>query len=134
MKIPQGATVAVADGQKLSLFRNEGDEANPKLAALPVPSVNTDNKSGGVGHRSISANPDDDTQDEDGFVAGIVDILNGQAIEGKLKHLVVIAAPRALGEMRKHYHSKLKDALVGEISKDLTGQTSGDIEKAIAAA
>ncbi|MET0347426.1 MAG: host attachment protein, partial [Methyloceanibacter sp.] len=42
--------------------------------------------------------------------------------------------PRALGEMRKHYHAKLKDALVGEISKDLTGQTSADIEKALAAA
>ncbi|MBC8129335.1 MAG: host attachment protein [Rhizobiaceae bacterium] len=134
MKIPQGATVAVADGQKLSLFKNSGDEANPKLTAQPAASVNTDNKTGGTGHRSSSANPDDTTQDEDGFAAGVVDILNKHAVEGKLKNLIVIAAPRALGEMRKHYHSKLKDVLVGEISKDLTGHTSDDIEKTIAAA
>ncbi|WP_182084162.1 host attachment protein [Aureimonas sp. ME7] len=134
MQIPKGATVAVMDGQKLSLFQNGGDEASPKLSALPVGPIDTDNKSGGKGHASSAANPDDDTQDEDGFVAGVVDVLNQQAIGGKISKIVVIAAPRALGEMRKHYHVKLKDALVGEISKDLTGQTSADIEKAIAAA
>jgi len=134
MQLPNGATVAVVDGQKLSLFRNSDDGAHPSLTALPAEAVNTDNKSGGKGHASSAANPDDSTQDEDGFVAGVVDILNKQAISGKLSKLVVIAAPKALGEMRKHYHAKLKDALVGEISKDLTGQTSADIEKAIAAA
>jgi protein required for attachment to host cells len=134
MHIPKGATVAVVDGQKLSLFQNSGDEASPKLTALPVGDINTDNKSGGQGHSSSSANPDDNTQDEDGFVAGVVDVLNKQAVAGKISKIVVIAAPRALGEMRKHYHVKLKDALVGEISKDLTGQTSSDIENAIAAA
>ena len=134
MQIPKGATVAVLDGQKLSLFHNTGDEANPTLKASPVPTINTDNKSGGVGHPSSSANPADSQQDEDGFTAGIADLLNKQAIEGKTKDLIVIAAPRALGELRKHYHQKLKDVLVGELSKDLTGQTSDDIQKAIAAA
>ena len=134
MKIPKGATVAVADGEKFSLFRNAGDEAHPKLAALPAATVDTDNKSGGVGHPSSSANPADSQQDEDGFAAGIAALLNKHALEGKLTNLVVIAAPRTLGELRKHYHAKLKDVLVGEISKDLTGQTSDDIEKAIAAA
>lgn len=134
MKIPAGATIAVADGQKLSAFRNSGDEANPKLTPLELGAVGTSNKSGGVGHSSSSANPDDNTQDEDGFAAGVIDLLNKQATSGKLNALIVIAAPRALGEMRKHYHAKLKDVLVGEVSKDLTGQTSDDIEKAIAAA
>ena len=134
MQIPKGATVAVLDGQKLSLFHNTGDETNPALKASPVPSINTDNKSGGVGHPSSSANPADSQQDEDGFTAGIADFLNKQAIEGKIKDLIIIAAPRALGELRKHYHQKLEAILTGELSKDLTGQTSDDIEKAIAAA
>ena len=134
MQIPKGTTVAVLDGQKLSLFRNSGDGDSPKLEALPTHAVSTSNKSGGVGHSSSSANPDDSTQDEDGFVAGVAEALNEQAVSGKLTKLVVIAAPKALGEIRKHYHAKLKDALVGEISKDLTGQTSADIKKAIAAA
>ncbi|KQQ79453.1 host attachment protein [Aureimonas sp. Leaf324] len=134
MQIPKGATVAVVDGQKLSLFENGGDAASPKLNALPMGDINTDNKSGGSGHTSSAANPDDDTQDEDGFVAGVVDVLNKRAIAGKISDIIIVAAPRALGEMRKHYHVKLKEALVGELSKDLTGQTSADIEKAIAAA
>lgn len=134
MKISNGATVAVVDGAKLSVFRNTGDEANPKLNAFELGSVDTSNKSGGKGHASSSANPDDNTQDEDGFVSGVVELLNKQAVTGKLSGLIVIAAPRALGEMRKHYHAKLKDVLIGEIPKDLTGQTSDDIEKAIAAA
>lgn len=134
MQIPKGATVAVVDGQKLSLFRNGGDGSHPKLEALSTPTVSTDNKSGGVGHSSSAANPDDSTQDEDGFVAGVAELLNRQAVSGDLTKVVVIAAPKALGEIRKHYHAKLKDALVGEISKDLTGQTSADIENAIAAA
>ena len=134
MQIPKGATVAVLDGQKLSLFHNTGDEANPTLKASPVPTINTDNKSGGVGHPSSSANPADSQQDEDGFTAGIADLLNKQAIEGKTKDLIVIAAPRALGEMRKHYHKALEAKLLGEISKDLTGHSISDIESAIQAA
>ena len=46
----------------------------------------------------------------------------------------IIAAPRALGEMRKHYHKTLSAKLLGEISKDLTGHPIADIESAIQAA
>jgi protein required for attachment to host cells len=134
MHIQNGATVAVVDGQKLSLFRNTSNDAHPKLSALPSDAINTSNRSGGTGHSSSAANPDDATRDEDGFAAGVAEFLNGQAISGKMRELVVIAAPKTLGELRKHYHAKLKDALVGEISKDLTGQKSDDIERAIAAA
>ena len=52
----------------------------------------------------------------------------------KLSDLVIIAAPRTLGELRKSYHKKLSEVLRGEISKDLTGHALHDIEKAIAAA
>ncbi|HSP45252.1 MAG TPA: host attachment protein [Chthoniobacterales bacterium] len=47
---------------------------------------------------------------------------------------MIIAAPKTLGEMRKHYHKKLEEALVGEIAKDLTGHSIADIEKTIIAA
>ena len=57
MQLPKGATLAVADGEKLSLFRNSGDEAHPKLTALPESEVGTDNKGSGGRHHSSSANP-----------------------------------------------------------------------------
>lgn len=134
MQLPKGATVAVADGEKLNLFRNNGDEANPKLTALPQADVESDNKGSGARHQSSSANPDDSQVEEDGFAAGVVDFLNRQVLDGKIDDLVIIAAPRTLGELRKHYHKKLSATLIGEIAKDLTGHPVQDIEKTIAAA
>lgn len=134
MLLPTGATVAVADGEKLNLFRNTGDEANPKLTAVPSAEIATDNKGTGGRHHSSSANPDESQQSEDNFAAGTADMLNSQVLTGKIKQLVVIAAPRTLGELRKHYHKKLSDVLMCEIAKDLTGHAIPDIEKSIAAA
>jgi protein required for attachment to host cells len=134
MDIPKSAIVAVADGEILNLFRNTGDEATPKLTALPDTEVSTTNHSSGGRHQSSSANPADSQQDEDSFAAGIAEILNRRVLDGKIEHLVVVAAPRTLGELRKHYHKALEAVLVGEISRDLTGHSTGDLEKIIAAA
>ncbi len=134
MQLPKGTTVAVADGEILKLFRNTGDATNPKLIALPGSDVSSDNKGSGARHQSSSANPDNSQVEEDSFAAGIADLLNRQVLDGKVTDLIVIAAPRTLGELRKHYHNKLSATLVGEISKDLTGHSLQDIEKAIATA
>ena len=134
MLLPSGATVAVADGEKLSLFRNTGNETHPKLTPLPSSEVATGNKGSGARHSSSAANPDDSQQEEDSFAAGTAALLNRGVLDGQIKQLVVIAAPRSLGELRKHYHKSLSAVLLTEISKDLTGHTSGDIEKAILAA
>ena len=134
MQLPKGATVAVADGEKLNLFRNTGEEADPVLTALPGADVASGNKGSGGRHHSSSANHDHGQVEEDGFAAGIADLLNRQVLDGKIADLVVIAAPRTLGELRKHYHKKLSATLVGEIAKDLTGHAVHDIEKTIAAA
>jgi protein required for attachment to host cells len=52
MQLPKGAIVAVADGEKLRLFRNSGDEADMKLAALPDEAVDGENR--GTAHHSSS--------------------------------------------------------------------------------
>jgi protein required for attachment to host cells len=134
MNLPQNTVVAVADGEKLSLFRNDGDAATVNLTALPDPAIDSSKISSGARHSSSSANPDDSQQDEDGFGAGVTDMLNKQVLDGKIKSLVIIAAPRTLGEMRKGYHKSLSDVLIGELDKDLTGHSVQDIEKALAIA
>lgn len=134
MQLPHGATVAVADGAKLVLFRNTGDEGHPRLTALPTPTIDAHNKGSGGRHQDSDANPSHGQLDEDGFAAGTADWLNTQALTNKIDALVVIAAPRTLGELRKHFHKALTAKIVGEISKDLTGHPAADIEKAIAAA
>lgn len=134
MQLPRNAVVAVADGEKLNLFRNEGDEANMKLRAMPAADVDASKISSGARHSSSSANPDDSQQNEDGFSGGVADMLNKHVLDGTIASLFIIAAPRTLGEMRKGYHSKLSDILLGELDKDLTGHSLHDIEKALAAA
>jgi len=134
MKIPKNAVVAVADGEILNLFRNVGEEASPKLVALPDAHVATGNNSSGGRHHNSSANPSDTQQDEDGFAGGIAEVLNQRVLAGKIEQLVIVAAPKTLGELRKHYHKTLSAVLVGEIPKDLTGHSVRDVEKTIAAA
>jgi protein required for attachment to host cells len=134
MKLPRNAVVAVADGELLNLYRNTGDENAPALTAMPAAEVSTTNKSSGNRHQSSSANPSDSQQDEDSFAAGIAALLNKEVLDGRVDDLIVIAAPRTLGELRKHYHKALEAKLVGEVSKDLTGHSAADIQKAIATA
>lgn len=132
MKLPKDATVAVADGEKLLLFRNGGDETHPSLTALPVPAISGDNRGSGGRHQSSSANPDGGQLDEDSFAAACAAWLNRQVLERKIGALVVVAAPRTLGELRKHYHKQLQAALLGELAKDLTGRSPAEILAAVA--
>ena len=134
MRIPNGTIVAVADGEILNLFRNTGDEAAPKLSALADADVETPNAGSGGRHQSSAANPSGSQQTEDGFAAGIAAMLNKRVLDGKIDNLVIVAAPRTLGELRKHYHKSLSAVLLGEIAKDLTGHSVADVEKSLAAA
>ena len=134
MQVPQNAVIAVADGEKLSLFENEGNALDIKLRAIPSDEIDGSKTPSGARHSSSAANPDDSQQDEDGFSNGITEMLNRQVLDGKIKNLVIIAAPRTLGEMRKNYHKQLSAVLIGELDKDLTGHSVQAIEKALEAA
>ena len=122
-KIPKGAIIAVADGEILNLFCNDGDEATPQLSALPEAEVDASNKGSGGRQPSSSANPSDSQQDEDGLAAGTAKLLNKRVLDEEIDNLIIVAAPRTLGELRKYYHKSLTTILVGEIAKDLTGHT-----------
>jgi len=129
MNLPSGAMVAVVDGENLSLFKNTGHAA-VELTLEPAPAIG-DRASGSPGRRSSEANPDNDTQAEDGFAMSVAEVLNKWALSNRFDDLLVIAAPRTLGELRKHWHKELSARLVGEIAKDLTGHSADQIASAI---
>lgn len=129
MKLPRGTLVAVVDGQKLVLFENTGQQ-EVKLSVRPTPAI-PDRVSGAPGRISSEANPDNDTQAEDGFAMGVADTLNTWVLTNKVEHLLVIAAPKTLGQLRKGWHKETQGKLVGEIAKDLTGHSTQDIEAAV---
>ena len=51
MMLAKGTTIAVADGEKLNLFRNAGDEAGMKLEVLPHHAVESSASTSGGGVR-----------------------------------------------------------------------------------
>lgn len=134
MQLPKDAIVAVADGAKLHLYRNNGQGAHLDLVALSDVAVEPGGSGASTGHRSSAANPDNSTQEEDGFAAGVASLLNKLVLQGDVTSLAIIAPPRMLGELRKHYHQKLSSVLACEVSKDLASHGMQDIEKAITAA
>jgi len=129
MKLSKDALVAVVDGEKLALFKNtNGIEI--RLTPLQIPEIE-ERVSGSAGRRSSEANPDNDTQAEDGFAMGVAGVLNKWAVTNRIDDLLVIAAPKTLGELRKHWHKETQGRLAGEIAKDLTGHNSEQIAAAI---
>ena len=125
MQLPTGSHVAVADGTQFQLFRNSGTEQDPSLKAVDLPTSDESAHNAGKG--------DTPRQNEEaGHAASVAEALNAAVLSDKIKQLVVIADPSTLGEMRKLYHKTLEAALVGEIAKTLTSQSSDDILKSIA--
>lgn len=125
MHRPAKAHVAVVDGEKFSLFRNSGTEQEPSLAAIDMP----------LGEEAAhNAGPGDSFRqnEEAGHAASVASALNAAVLANRIDHLVVIADPITLGEMRKLYHKSLEQKLVGEIAKTLTGHSTDDLLKAIA--
>ena len=135
MEIPDGAYVAVIDGERFLWLRNTGDAAHPQLENLGSPDLDPANRSQGTIRRSdTSQHHTDRDLDEAAHVAAAAEWLNHQAKTNKFEHLIVVADKRSLGELRRHYHMELEKRLVGEVGKAVTNQPIDEIAQAIAAA
>lgn len=131
MILPHGTVVAVADGVKLRLFRNREKEPHLDLVELSYPIIASINPGSGSRHHNNSFNPDVHRKEEDSFAAASASQLNHLALEGSLERLFIIADPRTLGELRKHFHTTLRAKIVGELAKELTDHSVDDIVAAI---
>ncbi len=134
MQLPHGVIVALVDGKHFELHRNSGDEASPDLSAMETPNLDESNKGGGAGRDSSSANPTGHQIDEDAHAAAATEWLNQQVLGHKIEKLVIVASPRTLGEMRRHYHKQLEVALVADLSKDLIGKSGAELVAALQSA
>src|SRR3546814_20431562 len=80
-------------------------------------------------HRSAFQETDFHELEQARFAALTAELLKKRALKKEYDKLIVVAPPRTLGELRKHYHKEVEERLVGEIRKDLTGNTVPDNEK-----
>ena len=146
MQLPHKAFVVVADGRKMLVLRNEGDAVHPNLQLerkrVQENPSNGEHKTDAPGRSFSSVGPgrsayeeaDFHQIEEDRFAADTADLINRRALNNDFESLIVIAPPRTLGELRKHYHKEVENRLAGEIDKDLTRHTIPEIEKALIAA
>ncbi|TPG14332.1 host attachment family protein [Sphingomonas oligophenolica] len=143
MQIPHQSVVLVADGRKLLFLRNAGDAEHPNLVVEHAKEQDNPSTGDQTTHRSgqassprggvqSSVEPTDFHQiEEDRFAADAADMLKRRAFDNDYESLIIVAPPRTLGELRKHYHKEVSDRLTGELDKDLTGHPIDEIEKLI---
>lgn len=138
MLLPHGTVFAIVDGENFELYRNSGIEADPRLTALDVPELEATNFSAGARrldgptrHQARTGDGSNDGLDEAAHVAAVTGWLNQQVLSRDIEQLVVVADPRSLGEMRRHYHKQLKDILVAEVPKNLAGRPAQEIVRVL---
>ncbi|MGX8012406.1 host attachment family protein [Mesorhizobium sp. ORM8.1] len=134
MILTNGTLVAVTDGESFRLFHNKGHEPGVDLIEVEDSVLETAHAGSGGRHRSSTANPDESRLREDDFAGSVAGYLNHQALDQACKHILVIADPRTLGEMRKHYQPSLSAKLIGEIGKDFVKHSVEAIKLAISIA
>lgn len=67
--------------------------------------------------------------EEDRFAAETAEMLRKRALSNEFDKLIIVAPPKTLGELRKHYHKEVSTRLIGELDKDLTGHPVDQIER-----
>jgi protein required for attachment to host cells len=140
MQIPHDSFVLVADGRKSLFFRNEGDGAFPNLrvedkAVHPNPAHHEQaSDTAGQSMKTIDGRGgsmeevDFHQLEEDRFAAETAAMLEKRALANEFESLVVVAPPKTLGELRKHYHKAVAQRLVAEVPKDLVNVPVAEIE------
>jgi protein required for attachment to host cells len=139
--IRHGEWVVVCDGAKALMLENTGDTRFPNLKTikvlehrdLPTHALGTDKP--GRAHNSVgySRSAIDQTdwhkQAEQAFLSHLVRQLDADITAGKIKSLIIVAPPRALGIIRPLYSHALKHAVRAEVDKDFVKMPVYEIEK-----
>jgi protein required for attachment to host cells len=144
VKIAQGEWVLVCDGAKALVLENAGDEKFPNLKTREVfeqEDAKTREQGTDAPGRSINSidsrrsameQTDWHDQSEQRFLQGLAVHLDAAINDGKLKSLIVVAPPRALGILRQAYSHNLRAALRAEVDKDLVKLPIHEIEQHLA--
>jgi protein required for attachment to host cells len=141
LKIPHNAWILVGDGKKALFLRNDGDAEFPNLVTMDVMAQENPptheqgverpgRASDGMGvNRSAVQQTDWHQLAEDRFAHDLAARLYQAAHAKEFEHLIVVAPPRTLGELRHSFHKEVQDRIVAEVDKTLTNHPVHKIEK-----
>lgn len=139
--VPSQGWVVVCDASKALVLRNAGDERRIALESVEVQTqslsstqeLGTD-RPGRVHQpfgtaRSAVEEKDRHSAEEEAFLGDLARRLDTAVSRQAVKHLVLVAPPRALGWLRQHLGADTLRAVRAEVHKDLTHLTVGEIEE-----
>ena len=144
-KIEAGTWVVACDGRKWVIMENAGDSKFPNLRVKetdqqenpPTSQQGSDappRSFASVGHaRSAIEQTDWHDEMERKFLGALAQHLDAAVGAGKVKEMIVVAPPRALGMIRKTYSERLKNAVRLEIDRDVVKMPVHEIEKLLSA-
>jgi len=128
-KIQTGTWIVVADGSGARLFHNVGNGAKVSLKQqqlLEPKDLEDDGPSGSRPPESSEKSTDEAT-----FAKQLANRLNAAALAQEYDHLVLMADPQTLGQLRPQLHSEATRRIVKEVAKTFTNSPVGDIEAAL---
>ena len=140
MPLPHNALVLVADGRKMLLFRNHGDENQIDLRTeshdarqdrkdreIKTDAPGTTKQSAGYG-RSTYEEPDFQQQEEDRWIKDAAEELKTRALRNDFDAVAIVAPPKALGVLKKCLHKEVEKRSVCTVNKEMSGRPVPDIE------
>lgn len=143
MRLPHDIIVLVADGSRMLLLKNHGDQAHPDLRVIgrrqfenpPNREMLSDAPglgfSSGYPGRDTFSRSDPHQANEDRFLAGTAEAL--AEVADSAAGLIVVAPPDALGELRRHYDARTRKALIAEIDRDFVKHPVDEITRLLSA-
>ena len=128
-KIPADAMVVVADGESARVFRNVGADGALSLQQQELVTAQNVDDDGPSGSAPSEQSPQQ--TDEATFAKQLAHRLNHGALTNAYAHLVLVADPQTLGQMRPQLHKETLQRMHGELAKTFTNSTVHDIERAL---
>jgi protein required for attachment to host cells len=145
IRLPHRAVVFVGDGRKALFLFNEGDGLRPRLKVQqafedenpPTHEQGSDKPgralSGTEPNRSAMEQTDWHDIEKHRFARTVAGALDRFLRELQTEHLVIIAPPRTLADLRRSFSPTVQKSIVAELPKDLTGLTVSDISQYLVA-
>jgi len=140
LMIPHECRVVVGDGRKVLVLCNHGSPIAPDLRVEDVfrapenPATHeqgTDKPGRAMGvdvRRSGVGQTDWHQLAEQRFAKEIAETLEEIRRERGVKSFILVAPPKILAELRKDISHQVRDLVVAEVAKDLTGHPVPDIQ------
>lgn len=131
-KCPKNAFVVITTGAEAKFFCNDGNPQDIKLQHIGglIPENLDDDGPSGMRPPESSAQETDEAT----FAKQLAHHLYTKAHNGDFDHLVLVADPDTLGEIRPVLHQEVTNKITLELAKTLINSSTDDIEKSLSAA